>query len=189
MVCLQYLYFLRSVNLPSKKCANVVLTSQGPEPLWVKAAELVSSPPPYLCCSHSLVPAHNISSMYFQSGHNHRPQSNFITIYISEQYISLHSAQSVGLTITITYCNLSHPVVKENNLTIACSSHKLLSLQWWDTNTVMILLWQIFFLSLKDSIYQHLHLYKCIATASCCKWFVLLKICSEKQDFCFHDHK
>lgn len=67
-VCFLYLYFFKCVKLPSKECANVVLASLGPAPLWVKAAELVSSPPPYLCCTHSLAPAHNISSMYFQSG-------------------------------------------------------------------------------------------------------------------------
>ncbi len=66
MLCF-YVYFT-SGQLPSRECAEVVLASLAVAPLWVKAAEPVSYHPFPLSYTHSRVLAHNISSMYFQSG-------------------------------------------------------------------------------------------------------------------------
>lgn len=73
MYCL-YVCF-KCGKLPSRESAVVVLAALGLAPLWVKAAELVSYRPSRLCYTHSLVPAHNISSMYFQSGETQPEES------------------------------------------------------------------------------------------------------------------
>lgn len=67
VVCLHVLHISHD-KLPSRECAEVVQATLGPPPLWVKAAELESFLLFPLRYSHSLVLAHNISSMYFQSG-------------------------------------------------------------------------------------------------------------------------
>lgn len=73
MYCL-YVYF-RCGRLPSRECAEVFLAILGLAPLLAKAAELASYLPSPLCYTHSLVLAHNISSMYFQSGETQPEES------------------------------------------------------------------------------------------------------------------
>lgn len=73
MYCI-YLYF-KCGKLPSRECAGVAPAALGVAPLWVKAAELGSYLP--LCYTHSLVLAHNISPMCFQSGETQPEQCDF----------------------------------------------------------------------------------------------------------------
>ncbi len=75
MYCCLYVYFFKCGRLPSRECAEVVLAALGLAPLWVKAAELVSYRPSRRCYTHSLVLAHSISSVYFQSGETEPEES------------------------------------------------------------------------------------------------------------------
>lgn len=60
--------YVKIGKLPSRECAEVVLATLGLALQWVKATELASYPPFPRCYTHSLVLAHNIFLMYFQSG-------------------------------------------------------------------------------------------------------------------------
>lgn len=69
-----YVYF-KCGEIPSRECAEVAPAPRGEVPLWARAAGRASYHP--LCCTHSLVLAHNSFSACFQSGETQHEQRCF----------------------------------------------------------------------------------------------------------------